>query len=803
MKQLFLLSQISKKAIVVTFCFLLFPNTLLSAKAANSELSEEKTSQGKVTLLAQATPAPTPTTSPTPTVKKDEVEKKDGDVKDDKKLTSHILKFNRSPIVGNSLRLKGQYAESRLGFTRPRGWKLDEKTGTVQAKIRFQHSPALYANRSNLTVLVNGRSVGSAPLNRKQSQVGELLVNIPPNLLQDYNDITMVAQQNDSQECTDPSSPSLWTEILPDSTITFKYQNQPNSSLLNFSHYPYPIFDQLGLETNKVVFIQPSQVEQSWLTSAARFQAALGRVADFRPLETGIAANIASVQDSDRVVILGTPTEQPVLSQLKDLPLKIAGGKILDNNQNPIPEDRGVLILTQAKKDGGAPILIITGNSAKGVAKAAQFLSQPDLRKMGTGQVVFVDKVQETTTPGSRQWARYLPEANSFSLSDLKINNDNKPFKDVTVSGSGAPPIEIDFRALPDDRFVRGSSMNLSYSYGPQINPRTSAVQVFLDGNFIGGARLTDDRGEQRKSLKVDLPANLVTPNSKLQVFFRMNSKEAFDKERCIQPPSQQLSGIVHADTSFDLKRETSVQLPNLELMRFGYPFVAPQDLSATAVVMAQNPSEQEILTLLELSERLGRLSQSDGIKLEVYNKESLPEQVRKKSNLVAIGTLSKFPIPEALKSKGLNLSQAFNRSSAAGAVQTPQDQQGIIKQVVSPWNSERVILALTASSDNGLDKVRQVLNQDPWFFQLKEDTVLISANEANVPAYDPDAFQLAFSEDAPSATRIENTTPLSKASRLIQENWLLLPIGVVGLSLVLYGIVQQYLKRLSGGSKS
>jgi cellulose synthase operon protein B len=795
MKQLFLLSKISKKAIVVTFCFLLFPSTLLSAKATNSQLSEEKISQGKVTLLAQATPATNSTD------KKDEADATDSaTAKDDKKLIEHKLEFNRSPIVGGGLRLRGQYAESRLGFTRPRGWKLDK--GTVQALIRFQHSPALYANRSNLTVLVNGRSVGSTPLNRKQSQIGQLLVNIPPSFLQDYNQITMVAQQNDSQECTDPTSADLWTEILPDSKIIFKYENQPIANSLNFSRYPYPIFDELGLESNKILFIQPSQVEQSWLTSAARFQAALGRFADFRPLETGMVANLTTVKDSDRVIILGTPTEQPTLSQLKDLPLKIAGGRILDNSQNPIPEDRGVLILTKTKKDGGAPVLIITGNGAKGVAKAAQFLSQADLRKMGTGQVVFVDKVQETTTPAARQWSRYLPEANSFSLSDLKINN-GKPFKDVTVSGSGAPPIEIDFRALPDDRFIRGSSMNLSYSYGPQVNPRTSAVQVFLDGNFIGGARLTDDQGETRKSLKVDLPANLVTPSSKLQIFFRMNAKEAFNKERCIQPPGEQLTGRVHADTTFNLKRETSVQLPNLELMRFGYPFVAPQDLSATAVVMPQNPSDSDILTLLEISERLGRLSQADGMKLEVYTRESLPESVRKKNNLVAIGTLSKFPIPEALKSKGFDLGQAFNRSSAAGAVQTPQDQQGMIKQVVSPWNSERVILALAASNDSGLEKVRQVLNQDPWFSQLKEDTVLISSNDPNAKAYDPDAYQLAFFQDAPSSSRVENTTPFSKASRLIQDNWLLLPIGIVGLSLVLYGIVQQYLKRLSGGSGS
>jgi cellulose synthase operon protein B len=798
MKQLFLLSQISKKAIVVTFCFLLFPNSFLSARATgNNDLQEAKSNQSdslkaNSLLMAQATPA---TAQP---AKKPLTSATAAETVDAKGLVTHNLEFNRSPIVGNRMRLRGAYSEGRLGFTRPRGWKLDQ--GTIQALIRFQHSPSLYASRSNLTVMVNGVSVGSTPLNRKQSQVGQLLVNIPPKILQDYNELTVVAQQNNSQECTDPSSPDLWTEVLPDSRITFKYQKQPLA--LNFSRYPYPVFDDLGLETSRIAYLQPSQPSSTWLTAAGRFQAGLGRLADFRPIQTSMVTSVADVKGGEHLVIIGTPSEQPGMAELKDLPLKIVGGQILDSSQNPVPSNRGVLILTTTKV-GGAPVLVVTGNSPEAVKKAAQLLVQPDLRKMATGQVVYVDQIKDTNTPGPRQWARHLPEQNSFSLSDLKNSVNGKPFNDVTVHGAGAPGIDIDFRALPDDRFVRGSSMNLVYSYGPQINPRTSAVQVFLDGNFIGGARLANESGETRKTLKVDLPPNQVKPDSKLQVFFRMNAREAFDKQRCIQPPDQQLTGTVHSDTGFDLKRETSVQLPDLNLFKFGYPFASPQDLSKTAVVLPQNPSATDILTLLELSERLGRLSQSEAVKLEVYTADTLPNEVKKNDHLVAIGTRDKFPLPDALKSsQGFNLSQAFNRSIAQASVQTPQDGQGMIKQVVSPWNSDRVVLALTSQTDAGLEKVRQVINLDPWFFQLKEDTVLISSDKKDPLPYDPDAYQLEFIQSSPRVSRIENTTPLSKISRLIQENWLLLPLGVVGVSLLLYGIVQLYLKRMAAGER-
>lgn len=779
MKQLFHLSQMSKKAIIVTSCFFLFPSSLLSAQAqTKGDLQQE------VTLLAQATTS-------------ENTSKADLKAPSAKNLATYTLEFNRSPIVGNRMRLRGVYSEGRLAFTRPRGWKLDR--GRVQALIRFQHSPSLYANRSNLTVLLNGISVGSVPLNRKESQVGQVLFNIPPKLLQDYNELTLVAQQNNTLECSDPSSPDLWTEILPDSKLIFNYERQPIP--LNFSRYPYPFFDEFGLETNQIAYLQPSQVDQSWLTAAARLQAALGRIADFRPIQTSVVSDVANVKANDRLVIIGTPNEQPTLNTWKNLPLKVVSNQILDRDNNPVPDETGVLIITKAEKSG-VPVLIATGNSAKAVEKATQFLSQPDLRKMGTGQVVFVDTLKEGSTPGLRQWPHYLPEQNSFKLGDIKTQVNGEPFNDVTVRGIGAPPIEIDFRALPDDRFLRGSSMNLVYSYGPQVNPRTSAIEVLLDGVFIGGARLDSESGETRKNLKVNLPENLIKPNSKLQVFLRMNPREPFDKQNCLQPPDQQLTGTVHSDTSFDLKREISTQLPDLNLLKFGFPFAAPQDLSQTAIVVPQIPSKTDVLTLLAFSERLGRLSQADAVKLNVYTPDALPTKVRKNDHLVGIGTREDFPFPEVFNSTGFNLSQAYSRSSANAVVQTPQDTQGMIKQIISPWNSDRVVLALTSQTETGLERVRQVLNQDPWFFQLKKDTVLISSDQKDPVSYDADAYQLQFFQSAPNTRRLENTTILSKASRFLQENWLLLPVGIFSVSLILYGILQLYLKRLTADKK-
>lgn len=702
--------------------------------------------------------------------------------------SQYVMEFNRSPIVGNALRLKGVYAEARLGFTRPKDWNLK----SVKALVRFQHSPALLANRSNLTVQVNGRNVGSTPLNRKAGQIGQLLVNIPPNVIQNYNELTVIAQQNNKADCSDPGDATLWTEVLPDSKLLFGFQ--PKAVPLDFSNYPYPFFDELSLDPGRIAYLVPAQPSEAWLTSAARFQAGLGRVAGFRPVETRLFKKLTEVPPSQRLILIGTPTEQPALKSLK-LPYAIANNQFVDGSNTPIAEDVGLLMLATTR-DGGVPVLVITGNGVEGVAKATQALVQPGQRKLQTGSAVLVDQLADVPDLSPRQWANYLPEQNSFKLSDLK-GADNKPFKETTVRGAYSAPVEFNFQALPDDRFKRGSSMTVYYSHSPQVNPRLSTLEVRLDGVPIGAKRLTSEDGATHESLNVNLPENLVKPNSKIQVAFNLTPKEL---GKCGQATDQQLWGKVHSDTQFNLNRENSVQLPNLELLKAGYPFAAPQDLSRLAIALPDAPNTAEIQTLMEFSERLGRLSESEAVKLQVYTTSTLPEEQRKAANLVGIGRRDRFPFPEVYEAKGFNLGNLFTRQSQGSQIQALPDTGGVIKQIISPWNGERVLLALTAQSDAGLDKVRDLFHKDSLFFQLKEDTVVLNTTEANPSEYDPDAYALQFFQEANRTSRIDNTSPLSKVSNFFRENWVLLPTGIALAALLSYGIAQLYLKRVAAG---
>ncbi|BAY86669.1 hypothetical protein NIES267_61800 [Calothrix parasitica NIES-267] len=783
MKRILNLSQAGTKVFVLSCWLLMSPSSLLTAEALQGQTQESEI------LLSQTN---TNDSEAETTSTEDRTSNSNNATSG---RGTYNLEFKRLPNVSKRMRLRGIYAEESVGFTRPRNWDVTN----LKALIRFQNSIALDPKYSNLTVLVNNKAVGSVVLQTKGSKTGQMLVNIPPRLLQNYNELKLVARQKTDEYCVDPYDPNLWTEIQLDSKLLFNYKLKPASQ--NFTSYPYPIVDELNLQSNQINYLQPNQIAPTWLTAASRLQASLGRKSNFRSLDEKLVSNIESVKPGEKLVVIGTPSEQPALAEL-DLPLTVEGNKILDINDNPLPEDKGVLMLSSTKN--GSPVLVVTGNGQKAIEKAIQFLVKSKTNKIGTGPVVLVDKVPESTSPQESEWPRYLPKENSFKLSDIETENKEK-FKDVTVRGYAARPVAIDFKALPNDRFLRGSSMNLVYSYGPQLNPRTSTVEVLLDGNFIGGERLSSESGESRKTLKVDLPPKLITPNSKIEVFFRMSPREDINRRECHFTPTDQLVGKVHKETNFNLKRESSATLPDLQLLQYGFPFASPQDLSKTKIVVPENPSPTNVLTLLEFSERLGRLSEASSVELDVHTPKTLSnqQQIKNNNHIVAIGTQKNFPLPEILeKSQGLNLQTSFQRlfgskeEKEQAKIQAPIDGQGMIKEVISPWNNKRVVLALTAQTEFGLDRVRQVLSRDPWFFQLKQDTVLISSDQKNPLPDDENAFELDFFNNAPKSSRIEKSNPLSQMSRFLQENWWLLPLGIIGIALLIYGIVQVYLKR-------
>lgn len=740
---------------------------------------------------SSSTPAPAPESTPdeNETLAPNEAQAESA-VDESFPTYDYVLEFNRSPIVGNRLRMEGVYPESRIGFTRPRDWKI----ASAKALLRYQHSPSLLSQRSFLTLRLNNTSIGSIALDRSAAEIGEAVFEIPTSLIQDFNELSMVAEQHTSETCTNPSDPSLWTEILPDSKIVFEFQPQPTT--LDLGLYPYPFIDNLSLDPTRLSYITPASDSDEWLTSLARFQTSIGRMTEFQTLETQVIEEVDDLTWGDRLIVIGTPTEQPLLDEL-ELPFPIENNQILDGNNQPLPGEVGVLMLTTVQ-DGSVPVLVVSGNSSIGVAKAAQNLVQINARDIVAGQAAIIDRVEDVPSPDARNWPGYLPTENSFQLSDLTIPG-GQSFREITVHGAKAPMVQANFRALPDDRFSRGSTMTLHYSHSPQVNPRTSTVEVLLDNVAIGSKRLSNRNADAKKTFKINLPGNLIRTDSVLSVRFNLNPRES---EFCGLSTDDQLWGRVYGDSNFDLKRGNVVTLPDLELFKTGYPLTAPQDLSSAVVVMPETPAQADVETLLALTQRLGQLSKADSVKLNVYRSGSVPGDAQEEKHLVVIGRHDRLPLQASLQTENFSLRDGLTRLWKGNQVHALPDTEGVIRSVLSPQNQERILLALTAQTDQGLSEVQSLLKEDALFAQLRGDTILINSNEDNPSPYDSRGYSLTVLQET-QHRRIERLDLLSRISLFLQDYWFMLPTGIVILALLLYSISQLYLNRISKSEQS
>lgn len=698
----------------------------------------------------------------------------------------YVLQFNRSPVVGNALQMQGVLSQARIGFTRPRHWQVE----SARVILRFRHSPALYANRSNLTVRLNNRHLGSVPLNRDNEAIGNVAFNIPPDLIQDFNNLIMEVQQHNSPTCSDPTDPTLWTEILPDSQVVLNYR--PQAIALDFANYPYPFLDRLGLDADRLTYLQPTTMNTTWLTASGRYQAAASRASSGRAIQTRLIKELDQVNDGDRLVILGTPTQQPELAELP-LPFDVEGNQVLDGNGNPLPNGVGVLMLTTTA-NGAAPVLVATGNDDAAVLKAVQALAQPADQQLLTGQATLVNQVTDVSPPAAMDWPGYLPEGvRRLRLSDLEVA-PNQLFQDVTVNGLPVPPpVEIPLRLLPNEQAMRGSQFTLRYSYGPGIDPKRSSVSIMLDGEGIGGERLQSRNGGS-DSVTVTIPPELVTSNSRLAIQFYTFPDTPIS---CGVLPDQPMWGTVHGNSVLDLNRANVIQLTDLNNLKTGFPFTAPQDLSNLALVLPNPPTETDVATLLAVTDRMGRLSRGPSVKLGVYAADA-PADALQQRNLVGIGLRDRFPIPELSQaSTSFRLGEQFSRQSPQSQLQTLPDQAGVIQAQVSPWNSERMLLGLLAQTPTGLTEIQQMFQQDALFARLNGDTVIVQRTTDNPSVYNQADFQvISLNQQAP--TILDRRSLGNRIVSFLQRNWFLLPGGLVALSLLLYGVSQLYLNRLS-----
>jgi len=613
------------------------------------------------------------------------------------------ISFEHDLYMNTDMMLQGLTPYGGITFTRPKNWEL---THAPVMEIRFDHSAALLPERSSLTVFVNDTALASVELTEDNVLDGRVRVSIPPSLVTDYNAVRFEVNQHVDEECEDPFDPSLWTRVSNDSFVRMFYDVLPVEEEL--LHFPFPVHDELGYGPTTVALVGPKKVSAAAVEALGELGFALGRTAAFR--NVAVADPVAYPdQATTHGIVIGTPAENPLVSQLVDTSGLSAGHGLVAMLQNPTHPDLA--------------LLVVTGKDADGLMNAAKALAGQDRFELLSGQASKVITVVDPAPTPTRRDPLPAPPVERFTLADLDI-------EDRTVRGYYAPRISLPLQ-LEGDAHARfdGAELALDHAYSAQLDERLSTLEVRLNGVSLRSFPLDEVGGEQKQRVYIDLPFELMQPDSTLDLVYHLFP---IDFDPCRRISDRMIWGTVFASTELTIGRDHYAELPDLSLLKHDlWPFTLADRDGGLRVVVSQEPTNHDAGAAFLAAAQFGRSSTSDHPDFGVVTSDA--SVLRENRHLVVLASDSPNSTYDALvKSRSISMPGDLERKLLGGSTDLlnaqVQTHYGTLEAAVHPSFSDRSVLVARAPKARDLDEVVDVIGDKSRLYQLAGNAAIIAA---------------------------------------------------------------------------
>ena len=452
-------------------------------------------------------------------------------------------------------------------------------------------SPAMIPGLSNDTITLNGQYVGTVPSNPAQPRFEGLRFPVDPVFFTDNNRLDIRFTGRAAPECDDPLSGLLWSTISDSSTLTLSLERLPPQR--DLARLPLPFADGHDSAALELPFVLPASPSDEMLTASAIAASWLGGVAGERGAHFPVADRAPAAGNA---VLVTTERDEPA-----GLALPPMSGPTLAVIPNP--------------NDPAASLLVVGGRTGAEAVAAATTLA--------LGSRLLGGAVATVTAPDAPYRQPYdapawLPTNRPVKLGEL--------VDAASLEGTGYVPgaMRVPFRTAPDLYTWRNRPFPLEVEVrappAPVTDLATSRLDVSMDGLPLRSLKLSDGGSDRRGWLsrvftggvatavtRVDVPAYSVSGHDVLQFFFDTRPTR---RGACTAIP-EDLHEAVGPGSTIDLSGAYRVaELPNLAYFtNSGFPFTRLADLADTAVVLAAQPSADEVGALLDLMGRFGLLT--------------------------------------------------------------------------------------------------------------------------------------------------------------------------------------------------
>ena len=585
--------------------------------------------------------------------------------------------------------LSGPYDSRRFYFGLPADWKVDgdgelELLMTVSFNQAVASDPGVsVVSGGVITVEFNDVVIGVFPLN----QVGEVneRLSIPVDLTQfprSSGRMKMEFILDSGLSCF--LNQQMTVIIRSSSRFAFPHTTvAPDTALVNF---PRPLY-QDSIVQDSVLFVVPDKPSSAELRSVLTLAAGLANRTNGNMLmDLATVGELAPTQLADYdLILVGKPESMPIFSQL-EIPAEIVSGKFRDSNQ-----DDGVIQMVNSPWNPANVVLLVGGNTDTGVVKAAQAISTGTIRSGAVSNLSFVESVQADSvnpTLGVYQ-----------SLADLG-------YGDEQLAGYGSNSVSYRFYVPPGVGISSDAYFELAFTHSALADYDRSGIVITLNNRPVGSVRFTDTTAASSTNhVRVSMPSSTFIPGNNLLTV----TANLLPRDICSPPSFQGLWAMIWSDSFLNLPlgiipaTATSI----LDLNTFPAPFSYDSTLGGS-IFLLQRDNPASWRTAVQVAGYLGDRAGVALTTLGTFYADDIPESEKANYNVLIVGQPSKLPVitelNATLPAPFINGGDVASQTNLQVAFRVPPSAPaGYLEIIPSPWNPDKVVLAILGNSSTGI----------------------------------------------------------------------------------------------------
>lgn len=619
-----------------------------------------------------------------------------------------------------------------ISFTLP----IDKVITSARLDLYVSMTEDMQGNTNHIDVKVNGQALGSLPV--AKTEITNYELDIPAEYLAQENSLTL-EMTDEEFVCKIDYSGKQKILIDPESYLSVNGYNLELGS--DLSLFPLPFFDKFNSAQTLINFVLPKNTSTDILYGPLMLASYFGTIADYRIVKFNVSSDTLP---QDNSIVFAHPGQT------------VAG---ID-----MPKKEGIYIKDHPYSRPYKNIFIVAKNKSAFI-KAVYSLVNANLSTATDYLKIKDDKPELREAYDAPNW---ITSNKKVLLSSLLKNNQS-----LVTHGYTHGPLNLSFKAAPDLYQLYEDSGDLYVAYefplDKNIDENESGLNLLLSGAFLDKLPVNKkglleniwrlSGGDAREDKRhVQISPSMIYGDNNLELYFDLRLKP---NTPCSVISDPNVKSVIDESSYIDLsKTRHFARLPNLSyFVGASFPFTRYSDFSHTVVLLPDTPTAVELNTLMNMVARAGNSTGSMVsyeqivIGSDLFTKD--PEFFEDKdllviSNLSHKAYLSKLFDGSAFIFNGneLNiydyglisfrggffrglrrfLSGDFRAENldANRYVRTSMAWRGFLS-FLSPFDSDRIAVVVTATDDEELDKLTDDLSNSKVNREVRGDITLIS----------------------------------------------------------------------------